>query len=489
MEKEIKVISWIAVSSKAQAELESLNEQRTENRRHANRHGWTIVAELEVPGHTRDYVLFEEAARDIPAYQQYKRLLDTGEIRAVLCTKLDRLGRTAALIMAMAELCRRAGAVLYETENPPPNIDGKITFDQLLMGSIRSAGGQWELEELKRRNTFGVIGRVKRGKMPPGPIPYGYSARYDERREQHIEIVEHEAVIVRRIFEKYVNGAGGNSIAEGLNGGGVPSPTGKPWTGDLVRHIIKRVWRYAGYSEVNRRTKTGRQYVRAKGNWESIISEQMADRVLQEGEDRGTHRRLPDTPILLSGVVRCVRCGTRMAANTKRGKKGQRFVSYCCRRKHPGRCITSVRIEAALRKAMEVLRDVDLGSAEIEEEDTVALIEERISQHTVSAERLREALFRADDAYTAGHLDAERYGRQIDRIQGQIAAELETIEQLQNALNNERQKDTRRERLMEIADRGLEMLDNPNIPEANAWLRRRVTVWILDYQVHSVEWK
>ena len=44
---------------------------------------------------------------------------------------------------------------------------------------------------------------------------------------------------------------------------------------------LELIWRYAGFSEMNRKS-TSREYVRAKGNWPAIITEQEAEMLLAE---------------------------------------------------------------------------------------------------------------------------------------------------------------------------------------------------------------
>src|SRR5690606_34972617 len=107
---------WAAVSSLPQAQKISLDDQLAVNRQHIEKHDGILIAELVVPGESRDIVLFEEAAAKMDAYAQLKALLDAKAFDVLICLNRSRLGRTLALAETVAELCRRAGVFVYETE-------------------------------------------------------------------------------------------------------------------------------------------------------------------------------------------------------------------------------------------------------------------------------------------------------------------------------------------------------------------------------------
>jgi hypothetical protein len=81
-----KFVSWAAVSSLPQAKKISLEDQLRTNKEHIERHGGALLAELVVPGESRNIVILEEACRRIEAYQ---KLYDMIEAKA-LCPHLPR---------------------------------------------------------------------------------------------------------------------------------------------------------------------------------------------------------------------------------------------------------------------------------------------------------------------------------------------------------------------------------------------------------------
>lgn len=118
----MRVAIWAAVSSLPQAKKVSLDDQLASGRDHAQRHGAQVVAELVVPGESRNIVLFEDACQRIDAYARLSALISTKSIDVLVYLDPSRLGRTAALVLTVAELCTRAGILLYETDNPPQSM-------------------------------------------------------------------------------------------------------------------------------------------------------------------------------------------------------------------------------------------------------------------------------------------------------------------------------------------------------------------------------
>mgnify|MGYP001016390135 FL=1 len=92
-----RAISWVAVSSKPQFEKESPDEQRKENRVAADRIGAEIVAVLEVPGQSREYMEYTEAEANIGAYRQLREMLKAGAVDLLIARDMSRLGRRSAL--------------------------------------------------------------------------------------------------------------------------------------------------------------------------------------------------------------------------------------------------------------------------------------------------------------------------------------------------------------------------------------------------------
>lgn len=493
-------MSWAAVSSLPQAQKISLSDQLANNRRHIERWGGVVVEELVVPGESRSIVLFEDAARAIEAFARLKELIDARAFDVLIYLDRSRLGREAALSMAVAGLCRQAGIALYEVESPPATLDPDASHDSLLLGAIKSVGAQAERDKLMRRHEMGMRGRFQRGEFLEG-VPWGWRAVFDERGGSHIEIDEDAAALIRlALVDLYVHRAWGmDSIAAELNRRGALTPVaGKPYTSHTVRHLVRMAWRYAGYNEINK-SSPRRPYARQKGAWPPILSEDELHAVLAEREARKNARRSVARTYRLSLVCWCAACQRRMSVTSyslryerKDGSAGvYDQVQIRCRQPHGDHNYMTVverKILAELRAEFVRLQDRTTWHAYLDniqpDQDAIG---RQIATHEAAIARAKAAILKTDDHLIDGALDAERHRHQVKRLQARIEAaqhEITVLEERRSTLDHAAR---RGERLAEIATSGLRMLEHPDTKMANAWLRRHVRVWIENSEVTEIE--
>jgi DNA invertase Pin-like site-specific DNA recombinase len=490
-----RFVSWAAVSSLPQAKKVSLDEQLRVNREHIERHGGQLVEELVVPGESRSIVLFEEACRRIDAYARLKQLIDARAFDVLIFLDRSRLGRKASLSMAVVELCSEVGIACYETDAPPTTLDdaGRNTYDDMLIGAIKSVGAQREVEKFRERSLMGRLGRVKKGKFP-SVVPWGWRAHHDAAGNQHIEIDEEAAAVVRlAIVDLYLTrGLGMPGVAEELNRRGYRTPNGKPWTDGNLTNITRRIWRFAGYGEMF--VRGPRPTVRAKGSWPPILSEAEVEAFLEEKRSRAQGRRAVHAPHRFSRLVVCERhgCNYRILKNHHVGVTKQSvYVHLVCPQCKGGdepRYLSPRNVHDALYVLILEIQDRAnwprfLTAPAVAESD----IHKRIETQRAAIRRAQEAVLRTDDAYAAGAMDLARYTRQVQRQESAIADAEQEIEQLEKQIENLRHEERRIVRLEEIAVDGLKHLADPDMRRANAWLRRRFRVSARDRAVTHVD--
>lgn len=488
-----RFVLWAAVSSQPQVEKVSLEDQIEQGRRHAERWGGQVVAELVVPGESRDIVLFEDAARRISAYADLRRLITERSFDVFVFLNRSRLGRTAALSMTVVELLTRAGILPYDMESPPPSLDRpRHTHAGLLTGAIQSVGAQVETLEFRRRHEMGMAERVRKGEFP-GRIPWGWLLRWevaaDGKPLRRVEVDPTARATWRMILDLYLTEQlGPDAIADRLRNAARPTPNGGEWWGATVRWLLDRVWLFAGYVELNRTSPTGRPHVKARSIWPAVISEADAEAVAQARNARRILPRQSTNPHRFSGVVWCVQC-QRAKVGESNPKYGRSYVNYRCKlTRHPGAKISERKVSAAVEIAIRTVTDQAAGlDLSYEAPDQAGPIRQQLDTLAGQLEELHAARLRADDAYIDGKLDADRYSRQIARLDEQEAALSAQIAQAQAALHAAEHADRGGERLLEVADLGLAMLEEPDLRVANAWFRRHVRVWIYPDRTITVE--
>lgn len=493
-----RFLSWIAVSSKEQAEKVSPELQADLARQHIARWGGTLVDELHV-AQSRDIVLLSDAAAAIPAYARLYELIQGRAFDVLICYDLGRLGRAYPLIMQIVELCSRAGITVYEIENPPHGLDRPAGYDEMLIRALKSVGYQHEIMKLRDRSTFGRIGRARAGKLPAAP-PYGYRWQFQADGSRAVEIHPDQAPVVRRIADLYLSGCGMIGIAAELTRAGVPAPLGGAvWRKNSVAVILQRAWTYAGYGEFYRENHA--RYIRARGGWEPLWDDATAESIERERAARAANRRIADTPSRLTGIVYCESCQKPMweirnddgsiresYMDSRRRTPRLRRARFYCHPSHPGGSVGTRRVLAALAVAIDVLCSADLSAIPDDDADRADRLGAQLAERDAAIARHQQALRRADTAYISGIMDDDRYREQVTRLRTAIEAEQSARTQLQTAADAERQRGSRAERLTQIAAAGPAMLTTPDTAAANAWLRRFVRVYVRDNQVVEVRW-
>jgi hypothetical protein len=321
---------------------------------------------------------------------------------------------------------------------------------------------------------MGMIDRIKKGKFPAA-VPGGWKAIYDQAGTCTFHVDEDAAKVLRLIFlDLFLHaGMGQEAIAERLNQLGYLTPQGVVWKKQNVQQFFRRIWRYAGYGEVN--ILGNRPYTRAPGNWPAIITADEVEMILAEKERRRNARRSVSSTYLFSLCVWCAECGRRMivATNVRKRKSRKIQKSLRCPNKeqaHKHRFISESKVREAVRRAIEYLETAEnrqqvlaeAGISDVERTTTdIATTKQRISD-------VQNQLYKADDAFVAGRMDEARYQRQVERLTGQVQQHEQALKKLERKIEQFQHEERRSERLEEIASIGLSMLDHEDVKVANA---------------------
>jgi site-specific DNA recombinase len=175
-------------------------------------------------------------------------------------------------------------------------------------------------------------------------VPYGYR-RVPRSADgpAHVIVHEPEAAVVRRIFAEFTAGTSVRRIALDLAGEGIASPEGKAVWPLASLHRLLRNEAYVGRLYWNRTSNerdpsTGRvrQSRRDRSEWieipiPAIVAEDIFDAVQRAASDNAafsSRRTEPDT-FLLRRLVRCGRCGVRLASHRAHREYGMARYYLC----------------------------------------------------------------------------------------------------------------------------------------------------------------
>ena len=216
---------------------------------------------------------------------------------------------------------------------------------------INGLVNEWYLEDLSENIRMVFDMKRRQGQYIGGFPIYGYQK--DPANHNHLIMEPEAAEVVRQVFQWSLEGHGRQEIAKLLNDRGIPNPTryklehgwasGHPVSNDHGLWNKTTIWRilrnemYTGVMVQGRRKKASYksktlidlpedQWFRVEGTHEAII-----DRELFEAVQRGLRLRSKTDGTgeahLLSGLVKCMDCGSTMSKTTN-CQQGRPRVSY-----------------------------------------------------------------------------------------------------------------------------------------------------------------
>lgn len=268
-------------------------------------------------------------------------------------------------------------------------------------------------EKISKHTRRGQAQRIGIVSKAGGRAPFGYR-RKPIRNEDgdtvavELEVDESEAEIVREVFRLNVEARlGYRSIADELARRGIPTKSGKPWSHGSVRTILANR-RYTGAEVVGawistEDPETGSRSKRRDASRERIIqgahpaiidpqvfaqaSPQARRRAAATGEPYD--RRRPVS--VLSGLIKCGRCGRKVIVYGRRRADGGRYFK-CSSANTASFCGGAILIESEVVEALQWwLEDEELGAVEAFREAARKIAATRLDDAVLEHARRRVA--------------------------------------------------------------------------------------------------
>jgi len=298
-------VAYARYSSAGQRDV-SIEQQLADIRSFADREGYTIVHEYA--DHARS------GFKDLSARQEFNAMIASAAARGfdtVLCWKVDRFGRNRADSATFKQQLALLGiSVVYVMEPIPAGAAGVLTEGML------EAIAEWYSRNLSENVTRGMHDNARKC-LFNGTRILGYRRGSDN----HYEIVEEEAAIVRRIFARYAAGYSAAVIGRELNAAGLRTPRGVPYTEQTLLRIIGNE-RYSGvYIWGDIRVPDGMPAIISRKEWEE--AQRMRTKTARHVEQRATD-------FYLTGKAFCGRCGKAMIGDSGTSRSGTTHYYYTC---------------------------------------------------------------------------------------------------------------------------------------------------------------
>lgn len=270
-----------------------------------------------------------------PELQRMLKDAKEGNIDCVMIYKTNLLARNTSDLLKIVEDLHKQNVEFFSlSERMEVN-----TSSGKLMLQILASFSEFERNNIVENVFMGQTRRAQEGYYQ-GNLPLGYDKIPDSKHE--LMINQHEANIVKYIFESYAKGHGYRKIANALNHKGYVTKKGKPFSISSITYILANPFyigkiqfaKYKDWSEKRRKGLNDKPVI-AEGKHSPIINQDLWDKVQmrkkQVSQKPQVHGKGTN---LLTGIIHCPQCGAPMAAsnttNTLKDGTKKRIRYYSC---------------------------------------------------------------------------------------------------------------------------------------------------------------
>ncbi len=318
---------YARISEDRAGEMLGIKRQLADCERHAELKGWPVVERY--------------CDDDISAYSrkprpEYRRMLDdiiSGRVDAVIVWHLDRLHRNPKELEEFFETCEKAHVTHLATVQGDVDLgthDGK--FHARIIGAVERK----ESDDKSRRATRKHLELAQSGRWAGGRRPYGYS---DQRL-----VVPEEAAVIREVARRLVAGETLMSVAKDLNRRNIATARGSKWTCQTLKHIVIHP-RLAGH-------RTLKERIVGPAVWEAIVTDQESQRLRTLLTDPARRTNRSARRYLLSSLLRCEVCGTKLGARPNHGRPAYACIAGAGSRGCGGISILALPVEQFITEAV-----------------------------------------------------------------------------------------------------------------------------------------
>ncbi len=271
--------------------------------------GWRLVARFDDDA--------SGATTGRPGLQRALSAARAGAIDVLLVYRVDRFSRSLRDTVALLEELDTAGVVFRSSTEP---FDTSGPMGRMLL-QLLAMFAQFERDTIIERVIAGMERKAARGKWKGGRRPFGYQV---DTTTQTLVPDEHEAVVVRAIFDLYTRDRlGSRLIATTLNERGHRTTTGGPWSAhQVVRALSNRV--YLGELTFRDNTVTDTH--------PPLITPEVwaqAETILAARGESAAHRAASGSDYNVTGKMRCPQCGKAMLGTSATGRS-RTYRYYTC---------------------------------------------------------------------------------------------------------------------------------------------------------------
>ena len=265
------------------------------------------------------------ASLERPGLERALKEAEAKRFDLLLVYRVDRLSRS---VRGLAHVLERLDQVevLFRSATEP--FDTSSSAGRMMVQML-GVFAEFERATIVERVIAGMERKAARGEWNGGSVPFGY--RLDAER-RYLEPEPAEAAVVEEIFERYVERLHGTqSIGRWLSQRGYRTKQGKPFNPQAVLTILRN---RAYLGQISFR---GTHHAAPHTPLIEPVLFERAQAILRERGGDHSLRRSNQSDYLLTGLVKCVRCGKRYLGAAANGNGGHYRYYVCFSRQRYGR--------------------------------------------------------------------------------------------------------------------------------------------------------
>ena len=390
----------------------------------------------------------------------------SGKIDLILTKSISRFARnTVDTLTTVRTLKDHKVEVYFEKENIY-TLDAKGEVMLTIMGSL----AQEESRSISENVTWGKRRSMEEGKFS---LAYKCFLGYEKGEDGLPRIVEHEAEIIREIYQLFLGGSTVRSIADHLTAKDIPTPAGKKkWSVSTIMSILQNE-KYKGDAllqktytadfltkKVKKNCGEVPQYY-IENSHPAIIDAETFDLVQKEIERRRPHRHQLHRSSPLNAKIICGECGGFYGRKVWHSNSKYRKSVWQCNHKfdNESHCSTpnlnEYEIENAFVIAFNQMLDdkaehlARLEALQKELSDTSSL-DEQLKTATSEHARLLAELRRYMEENTRQIQDQTEYNRRFSEMDTACQKQEEIIAQLKKQLIDQQTRKEQAARFLRI---------------------------------------
>ncbi len=247
----------------------------------------------------------------------------------IIFFRLDRLTRNPRDLYSLIDTFRDSDTDFISVRE---NLDSSTAIGRVVIG-ILGLLSAFERELTGERVKASAIARVRQGKWVGGFLSYGYKLEKDgdplpNGRQPHKVVLDQElAPRLRVIWEMAAENKSLMEIGHELTRQGTKTRHGKDWRKQTLSTIIKNPF-YKGYILYAKEMH--------KGIHEALVEPALWEKankmLVAKLPGHGFSRKPKSYDYLLSGLLRCGKCGSHLISISNKGRSGKSFPYYICGR-------------------------------------------------------------------------------------------------------------------------------------------------------------